>query len=545
MTESMGEGTVSGLQAISRRPMTVDSGLSSPRSPNAGEVAHIDNIDERPPMWIEYGADQYYVRECYMGYYELIMEDFTRGMTYVTLTGTPGTGKSVFYLYFFDRFRAENPDITIVTAAFTPDRALIDCVVYEPGKSSTRRSDIPSMGFDCLHIYDGAPDRPPRKQRMICFSSPNSDWRRPMSNMENHVQLVFPRWDLKELIDAAIGLDLGFEPEIIEERYSIFGGIARFCLCRDKNFAQNHYDEIRNQIGNISSFEMLRVVLAECSTVPDHIGHSIVHMTPMFMRSFLREKKTEGTLPYTAKLCLASPHVARLLDEQISRMRRAGRKQFLGYLISIKQAEGFLGWLFEGYVKDQMQTLTELVLQRISKSGKTLRLALTGSDSYEHMSSDNCESLDGVVRSERGLFLFQITRSDTHPVSAKGIWKYLDDTQQLLFLTRRKLFLVFVVPKGMDGYKAQEISLDVVGRGDDSDVAVIHGIGHKAVEKLSSHKILKVGQLRSALNGSPDKEVEQYRGRLARFDKLLKADDCLRQIAQIPQYLFVSDGEFK
>ena len=77
--------------------------------------------------------------------------------------------------------------------------------------------------------------------------------------MQNHIQLLFPLWDLKALTEAALGLYLGFEPEIIEDRFSIFGGIARFCLCPYKNFLQNHYDEIRNpnlqykQLRNASS----------------------------------------------------------------------------------------------------------------------------------------------------------------------------------------------------------------------------------------------------------------------------------------------------
>jgi hypothetical protein len=37
----------------------------------------------------------------------------------ISVTGTPGIGKFLFYLYFFIRYRAEDPNEKIITAAFS------------------------------------------------------------------------------------------------------------------------------------------------------------------------------------------------------------------------------------------------------------------------------------------------------------------------------------------------------------------------------------------------------------------------------------------
>ena len=58
------------------------------------------------------------------------------------------------------------PDITNVTAAFTPNRTLTICIVFGPGQAPRRESVIPSSGVGILHLYDGAPVEPPIEGRM-------------------------------------------------------------------------------------------------------------------------------------------------------------------------------------------------------------------------------------------------------------------------------------------------------------------------------------------------------------------------------------------
>ena len=102
----------------------------------------LDSVPEGIPMAFEYENPLYFVRECYPLYYDQIREllDFRR-MKYISVTGTPGTGKSIFYLYVFNRFRKEYPDKTIVTASFTKGRDLKECVVFYPGEEGKTLSE--------------------------------------------------------------------------------------------------------------------------------------------------------------------------------------------------------------------------------------------------------------------------------------------------------------------------------------------------------------------------------------------------------------------
>ena len=84
----------------------------------------------------EYPRGEFYVRQCYLDYYDMltriIKEKKPVPTNYITMTGTPGIGKSVFYIYFFQRWRRENPSGTIVTASFSSERQMESCVVFSP-----------------------------------------------------------------------------------------------------------------------------------------------------------------------------------------------------------------------------------------------------------------------------------------------------------------------------------------------------------------------------------------------------------------------------
>ncbi|KAL3669146.1 hypothetical protein V7S43_005530 [Phytophthora oleae] len=68
----------------------------------------------------DYTLPDYYVRKCYSEYYDLILE-MLKTYNIITVTGTPGIGKSIFYAYFYQRHKKSRPDTTIITASFTKD----------------------------------------------------------------------------------------------------------------------------------------------------------------------------------------------------------------------------------------------------------------------------------------------------------------------------------------------------------------------------------------------------------------------------------------
>ncbi|KAL3669156.1 hypothetical protein V7S43_005540 [Phytophthora oleae] len=63
----------------------------------------------------DYTLPDYYVRKCYSEYYNLILE-MLETYDIVTVTGTPGIGKSIFYAYFYQHYKSR-PETTIIAAA--------------------------------------------------------------------------------------------------------------------------------------------------------------------------------------------------------------------------------------------------------------------------------------------------------------------------------------------------------------------------------------------------------------------------------------------
>ncbi|KAG7376573.1 hypothetical protein PHYPSEUDO_013126 [Phytophthora pseudosyringae] len=87
-----------------------------------------------------YDEPVFYVRECYPVYYEMILRllKLTRNqikrVEAVTVSGTPGIGKSIFFAYFFTRYCYENETATIVTASFNKDSEMTQVVVWKDGE---------------------------------------------------------------------------------------------------------------------------------------------------------------------------------------------------------------------------------------------------------------------------------------------------------------------------------------------------------------------------------------------------------------------------
>jgi len=77
------------------------------------------------PQSHAYEGDRIYIRDCYAEYYgRTMVEMATR--PFFTVTGTLGVGKSMFYLYFFQRYREEHPDRKVFTVAFDVNQQVME-----------------------------------------------------------------------------------------------------------------------------------------------------------------------------------------------------------------------------------------------------------------------------------------------------------------------------------------------------------------------------------------------------------------------------------
>jgi hypothetical protein len=58
------------------------------------------------PQAFDYKGRNFYIRSCYDKYYNIIMDKLfgKSDYSYISVTGTPGIGKSMFYMYFLNRY---------------------------------------------------------------------------------------------------------------------------------------------------------------------------------------------------------------------------------------------------------------------------------------------------------------------------------------------------------------------------------------------------------------------------------------------------------
>ncbi|TMW63985.1 hypothetical protein Poli38472_014690 [Pythium oligandrum] len=170
------------------------------------------------PMEHPYREPEIYVRPCYPYFYDLIKgslyEDDEQG---VTVSGTPGIGKSVFFAYFLVRYSEMNPGTTVITIPSGREgkhSVMEKLVVWRGGKIVGMAKKIKSRMFklieksereaekrneQVIQLYDGAPKVSPKEAKFVCFTSPAGPSRADLRCAgENAPEFGPPKIDLKE-----------------------------------------------------------------------------------------------------------------------------------------------------------------------------------------------------------------------------------------------------------------------------------------------------------------------------------------------------------
>ena len=130
------------------------------------------------PMADPYCKPYMYVRDCYAQYYDYVKSILAskHDVKYVTITGSDGIGKSMFYNWFFSQYRLDNPDQVIVCASFDKDRVMKSCVSFQSSMSPMRHADIIPEVADAIYMYDGPPRLFPKIGRMVAFVGSTDKW---------------------------------------------------------------------------------------------------------------------------------------------------------------------------------------------------------------------------------------------------------------------------------------------------------------------------------------------------------------------------------
>ena len=234
------------------------------------------------PMVYPFCAANFYIRDCYSVYFDVIMDRLNQDeIRFITVTGSPGIGKSVFYLYFVPRYRKVRADQIVVTASFTDSRTLTLCRVYYPDRANdpVELNTVPNIP-NALYIYDGTPDmKPPWDERMICFTSPHRGWSKYIRKENAHIKLHMPVWTESELYEDNNVLGLGIADTEMRRRFSVFGGKASVCLGTDAGFVQQMETDLFNRVAALDP-DQVEDFLHRKSADYDDL-HTIFHNHPL------------------------------------------------------------------------------------------------------------------------------------------------------------------------------------------------------------------------------------------------------------------------
>jgi hypothetical protein len=476
-----------------------------------------------PPLSYSFEGSKFYIRACYKVYYDLIIACLESGrVDFVTLVGTPGTGKSLLYLYVFRRYRLDYPNVTIVVATFDKRSKMIQCWEYKPGKDPELHSKIPRID-GAVHFYDGPPSTLPRYQQMVCFSCPNYKWIDLHRKESRHKCLWFPPWTLEELMDANDVCEMGLGEETITDRFNFFGGSARYCLSSDDEFVEKGRNQIKKKSLSIDSRDKLSV----CLGGDDVLSHQLFHLLPEISHFF----------PFVSldpQVFACSKAVDDLICTRIREKQKAQHHELVEMIRDIPEASSFRGILFERATHFHLGIGGAFELRSLDSSRNFIQEMPAGR--YSKM-KNGCESIDGVAVLDDRVLLFQATVASTHSVNAHGICEVLKSIGKLddFVNGNTEVLLVFVVPPDTTNFRKQQIR---VGKSlnDESSIPSIKRMRHAWCIELEKQEITCVGQLRGWLARPHDDDREKFAPYLADFDSRNFNSKYNEQIRGIAQY---------
>ncbi|KAF1318744.1 hypothetical protein FI667_g13600, partial [Globisporangium splendens] len=510
------------------------------------------------PMNDHYDRDQFFVRACYPEYYDLITKKPDGRVKLVTVTGTPGIGKSVFYVYFFLRYSESHPDATITLASFADRGDLENFVIWTNQEVQTgrtaKRSEMTRMVHEAevkaeqenrpyIRLYDGPPRTYEKHIRTVCFTSLRDEWLNMVTKNQLHIPFFMPLWDLDELEDAAVALNLGssspdpVDLPTIADRFDFFGGVAQFCLVDGDSDLNEHKWNFKNEIRKITTdLNTLNDLMADEGE--EKLYHQLCHCVP----------DPDALYDYSIKV--ASRMAALMVLEQIS-MNLVGRRDNLALVLrSVRGAKALNGHLFEGRAHEKLARGVSFAAKRLCEAEAEesdvrarTNVEIIVESSREYFNYDDSFSLSSVLfggpyhvrmylrdtSGARLLLSLAAPTATTHPVNGDGIIDVLSRLRlaDVVSADPDKAALIFVVPKAENPHKRprdgilsqrQEIQLSVVNEKTENlcDIPLI--VTDRKREQELSRKVppvRTVADLERAIGSKELPGYEKYKYQLA------------------------------
>jgi hypothetical protein len=431
-----------------------------------------------------------------------------------------------------------------------------------------------------------------------------------MAKSEDHCPLFMPPWTLEELQEARLCLEgdlhsqenLGgtasfdnsqgaivntsppslehLTAEVVEERFSKFGGSARYCLTRSSSFYSSGLALLNWKCTNIESLRELEDKRRFLADSPHHL----LFIFPV----------TE----YRYVFDFGSPYIRqRIFQRVLTRSVNDLKKVISTFAGMPRQFQTMSGNVFEavchsvfggkygGFLAKDLSrvdrnrtdhpefTLKLLKERALSEPpAKKPRSLVTTQKTETKIASDiklridpelykpaekhNEESIDAFYQDGDNIYLLQMTLASSHPVSGEGIHKALcklDPAWTKGLQAGKRVVLVFVVDSSpaVANFGEQRIKFASRDPIETQNVSEIHGIGPANTRILAGRNIHTVDQVKRAMSAMKDGKLTPEAKRLEasyknRLDEHLKpVDEELQSwIQDIPQYRITMAYDF-
>ena len=178
-----------------------------------------------------------YVRKCYRDVFDLLLKSIK--MKSFAISGTPGIGKSVFFVYILYRLMKDFEEKTL---SLRPNRIVYQrateytCFNLE-NQTAVELEHLEAKALvrqqDTLYIIDGQTTPMSSSCIALFISSPRSQQYKEFVKQKMAKQWYFPVWTLEELQSCQSQCYSDLSIEILKERYRVYGGVARLVFYRD------------------------------------------------------------------------------------------------------------------------------------------------------------------------------------------------------------------------------------------------------------------------------------------------------------------------
>jgi GTPase SAR1 family protein len=292
----------------------------------------------------------YFVRPCFHRYFEYIKTEFIGGRDQITLTGTPGIGKSIFINYFIEEYFKIDPNIVFFVFAFTKDGFLHD---YEGAAVISLKNGVivcdfienlfaggkvfsnilAKIGDNYLVIYDGWSNKGYlNRVKCLCCTSPNYEWYR-QNDKARDIWIYMPLWSRDEIENANSALSLGISEESLNKRMDMFGLSVEYVLETDLKYVMKGAEYLENARGMFKSFKQLEPYLKQFGSpyskplIDTNAFHSVFHYS--VPSADLDIDKFD---PESYVMVVSSEKTKKKLEELVAQLRETERGIFVSLI---------------------------------------------------------------------------------------------------------------------------------------------------------------------------------------------------------------------